>query len=153
MRSAANIEQMSKKRSRLKPDEVPVLWADQSGKLNLSGVGVTEPRESSSRLLLLCRRAPRRNISPAEFWRLYSSWLLEISPLSGFPRSCSVGDFEKWLGDALDDSPVRAVGLAWVVRSGSAALGLDRDTLIKYLLDCTGRGGRFRSDGEEVTRR
>jgi hypothetical protein len=138
------------------------LWPDEQGLLRIptnAGVQATArsitPRAglsvSSSPRLLQLPRAPRRTISRLLFCGSLSLWLLQRSPVGSGFGLVRERIFVTWLSGVLESESFNALELERLISAASRDLGLDEETVKRYLVKHTTAWGEFRSDGVLVT--
>jgi hypothetical protein len=133
--------------------ELPHLWPDSNGNLNLGG---HIPASSSGLQSLHSPRSPRGEVVRASRLlrsRFLLSWLQSKNwGVTGFGMARR-SLFETWLSAQLESCAFGALSLGEVVRSAGADLRLEPGEVIGLLLRATRTGGRFKADGGLITLR
>lgn len=131
--------------------ELPFLWPDQSGSLNLS---ITSPGRLSGLLLPHSPRSPRGEVVRASRLmrsRSLLSWLSSRSwGVVGF-GVVRQSLFEMWLSAQLENCAFGGMLIREVVREAGELGFLDAGEVIGLVLRCARRGGKFRVEDGMIT--
>ena len=132
-------------------EELPFLWPDESGLLKIPLPSSARSSESRSRPWRPWPCVARVGALRLPRSRSLSLWLLERSLVEPGFFVENASRFENWLSGAILEADFQALSVRAVIEGAESQLHLERDVILRLLIQCTSSQARFRSSGGIVT--
>lgn len=149
---------------REKKSNIPALWPDENGALELKGVGVEKPTQLSTLghaepnglplpRLQQPRRARRKKTPQPQLSSSCASWRgLKSLDICSFNQGAELY-FVGWLTEKIETADYNAVSLGWVISNAAFELDISTETAKRYIIKHTADKAEFYSDGKVITLR